>query len=537
MQDLALAMDDANYNIYQIRELVEAQNEEERKLYDIGEIGSTGLSSQEILTALKSNEDGDASLFIRIHRNKFVFDHDLGKWFKWTGHYWEEDRVGESLAAVGAVIDEYGKEVLRQSQMRTEATRASNTDKAKEAEKIEKELLNRICGLQSLHRKKNILALATVGNDSLGVTSEIWDLDPWLLGCANGIIDLKTGDFRPGKPEDYIKTVAPTEWQDIETPSPDWGQFLIEIFDENQELAVFLQRLYGYSITGLTTEHILPILWGKGRNGKGTILEVLRNILGPLAGPIQSEMLLNQGKSRSSAAPSPDIMALQGKRITWSDETDDGRHFSVSKVKLLVGGNTLIGRPPFGKREIEFEPTHTLFLLTNNKPHAPSDDYAFWQRVHLIPFTLSFIDDPKEPNERKRDPNLKEKLLAESSGILAWLVKGCLIWQKEGLNPPAIVKEATTSYQEDEDILGHFLDDCCNPEPNVTARAKDLYKAYRKWCDENGHKPISITNFGKKMVERFIRGTDSQGNYYKGIGLFNDYSTNYTSYSSSNGYF
>ena len=505
-------------NIEEIRKKVNSEIKEERLLYPANEEDSSEVSSQDILTALEANEDGDAALFIRLHRDNFVFDHDQGKWFKWAEHYWQQDRIGDAIASVAVVIDEYAKEVQRQNWILLKATKDEDDATAKKAKYIVGNLLSRIKLLQTLRRKQNVLTLATKGNDSLGMTSEVWDANPWLLGCNNGVIDLKTGNFSGGRPEDYIKTIAPIEWCGIDTPAPIWEKFLYDVFDNKKELVDYIQRLLGYSFTGETIEHIFPIFWGKGRNGKGTLLEVLGKILGSLAGPVQSGMLLSQSRSRSSAAASPDIMALWGKRIVWASETNEGRHFDIEKVKKLVGDDTLTARPLYGN-EIEFEPTYTLFLLTNNKPKADGDDYAFWKRVFLIPFTLSFIDEPKEPNERKRDLYLKEKLLSEASGILAWLVRGCLMWQKEGLNPPDEVKIATKEYQKGEDILGHYTDERCEKVEDGIIRAYEFYADYKRWCEDNGHRPLSSTNFGKKMSERYMKDKDDKGNFYKGISL------------------
>ena len=334
-----------------------------------------------------------------------------------------------------------------------------------------------------------------------------------------GLLILTTGECRSGKQSDYIKTVAPTRWTGIDAEAKAWEKFLFEIFQEDTELTAYIQRLFGYSITGKTTEHILPILWGQGRNGKGTLLEILQYVLGPLAGPIQSEMLLDQGRLKNSSSPTADIMALRGKRLVWGSETEEGRRLNDGKVKWLVGGDTLVGRPPFGKRQITFKPTHTLFLLTNHKPHIASDNYALWQRVHLIPFTLSFVDEPVADNERKRDPELAVKLKAEASGILAWLVRGCLEWQRLGLKPPEIVRQATKEYRQDEDLVGHFIDDACISGKDAEVQAGKLYKAYMEWCKENGHKPINGMRFGKaiKNMEGIECQRTSQDDYVPGI--------------------
>jgi putative DNA primase/helicase len=329
-------------------------------------------------------------------------------------------------------------------------------------------------------------------------------------------------NFRAGRPSDFIKTVCPTEFKGLDKPCPTWERFLNEIFDNNLSLVNFVHRLLGYSITGLTIEHILPVLWGQGRNGKSTLFNTLHHVLGPLAGPIQAEMLLDQGKFRSSSGPASDIMALRGKRIVWASETDEGRKFNMGRVKWLVGGDTLCGREPFGRKEINFQPTHTLFLLTNHKPKADPNDYALWQRIHLIPFELSFIDDPQKQNERKRDPYLSEKLETEAPGILAWLIRGCQAWQHEGLNPPGIVLSATNKYQESEDIIGHFMSDLCVLSGDKQVGAGALYKEYQKWCEGNGHKPISGTRFGEYMGKKFEGEKKMTGKIYYGIGLLSD---------------
>ncbi len=203
----------------------------------------------------------------------------------------------------------------------------------------------------------------------------------------------------------------------------------------------------------------------------------------------------------------------------WASETSEGRRLNTSKLKELVGGDTLNARGTYAKRHVEFEPSHTLFLLTNSKPHAPANDYALWQRIHLVPFTLSFVDQPKKQNERKADKNLLEKLKNEASGILPWLVRGSLLYQKEGLNPPELVQAATEEYRKDEDMIGHFLDDYCITSPHAQVRASEIYSAYKSWCDEVGHKAMSGTRFGKDMKDRFDCDDSGRHRYYLGIGL------------------
>lgn len=402
---------------------VDGQVEEEQVIY--GQFNPSPInpviSQADILDALNSNEDGDARLFIALHRDTFCYDRSIDQWFKWKGHYWEEDKLGDAMAALDAVIEQYLDEAGRQAAARLAAAKNQKKDDEKKAEVLEKELTKRIHDLQTLYRKKNVLILSIQGSGSLGITGAEWDKDPWLLACKNGVIDLKTGEIRPGIPQEFIRTAIPTEWEGVDKRAPTWEKFIMEIFEGNELLVKYVQRLFGYSITGQTTDHIIPILWGQhGRNGKGTMLETLAYVLGSIAGPIQAEMLLSDGRVKSSAGPSPDIMSLRGRRLAWASETEEGRKLAVEKVKFFTGGDTLVGRPPHGKTMIEFTPTHKLFLLTNHRPEVPATEYALWQRMHLIPLNLSYVDEPEKDFERKRDPNLPEKLKAEASGIFAW---------------------------------------------------------------------------------------------------------------------
>lgn len=185
----------------------------------------------------------------------------------------------------------------------------------------------------------------------------------------------------------------------------------------------------------------------------------------------------------------------------------------------MTGGDTLTGREMYGKRQVPFRPTHTLFLLTNHKPQAPADDYALWQRIHLIPFTQSFVDNPSACNERSADPGLAERLKGEASGILAWLVNGALEYQRQGLNPPAVVLEATQVYQEEEDEVGRFIEERCILRDGVEVRARDLYGAYQDWSEGNGLPSISNRKFSERILQIAERDDTRRYRYYLAIDL------------------
>jgi putative DNA primase/helicase len=226
---------------------------------------------------------------------------------------WKADTLGQVTAALDEVMNIYQKEKTAQWNMFDKYVSCKDESGKKYHKDNIDCLKTSIKAISNANRRKNVLYFAHQGRESLGIEGIEWDRNPWILGCQNGVIDLKTGIIRDGKPEEYIKRVVKSEYKGLDVPAPPWNQFINEVFDDKIELMSYIQRLLGYSITGLTVEHILLIFCGVGRNGKGIMFETLHAVLGKVAGPIQSEMLL-KGPQKSSGAPTSDIMSLQGKR-------------------------------------------------------------------------------------------------------------------------------------------------------------------------------------------------------------------------------
>ena len=485
------------------------------------------ITSTFVWNCFRSNERGDGSLYAALHQDELFHNKTTGEWFLWTGHFYQRDNYDMAKDKVESVANCYLDESDKIRSVISKAKADGDKEKLTEAHIKEKKVLRRVKRLRTIRGRENCLAFSHTIGGGIGRINEELNLNHWLLACKNGVIDLRTGELRPGRPDDLISKTSSVEFTGIETPAPTWDLFLRQIYQDHIPLVDYTSRVFGYGITGLIVEHFLPILWGQGRNGKGVLVETISNILGDYMAPIQSEMLLDQGHVRSSAGPSPDILGLHGLRIAFASETDAGRRFSTSKVKWLTGGDTLKGRNAYDKHATVFYPTHTLFLMTNSKPAVADDDFAFWERVHLIPFELSFVDrDPEKANERPADKYLQQRLLKEGPGILAWLVRGCLEWQRIGLSPPPVVIDATREYRRDEDMLGHFLKDCCYEDPGTESTAKELYDRFREWWQINvSRKVLSQKKFGGMMVKRFKRSKSGTYRYF-GIGLLPDWAGN-----------
>ena len=519
--------------VVSIREKVEARKREEAAA-----LGETAKPVESVVTpklvkeCLIANELGDGTLYAAIHRGKFVFNKTSLQWFIWAGHHWQVDEMDASFAAVEEVAVAY---LQAGYDLKEKIDKALADDKKDEADNLKKQQENymkRVRKLRSVSGVSQCLTYSHRLKEPLAITEKAIDQEPWLLAFSNGVVDLRSGKFRPGAPGDYLLKAVPHEWKGMDAPAPIFIAFLESALDglpnltedERREyrdsLIGFVRRALGYGITGLNLEHMFLVFNGSGRNGKGILVELLRYVLGILAGPIAAEMLLDQGRARSSNGPSPDIMSLKGMRIAFASETDEGRRFAPGQIKWYTGGDTLQGRYPHDKRPTDFEPTHLLILLTNNLPHAPGDDFAFWNRLNLIPFLYSFVadPDPAKPEQKQRDEGLRERLKSEAPGILAWLVRGCLEWQQQGLKPPACVTMATEEYRANEDTITQFVEECCICSGLSEVKAGDVYRAFATWYESQiGDRVPKQKKFGSMLVKQFRK--DKVGGVIRYYGL------------------
>jgi putative DNA primase/helicase len=478
---------------------------------------------------LNENAKGDAEIYAELFRDKFLYCKGMKEWFKWEGNHWQLDVMDESTAAVENVAMKYLEEYRRLSGEvgKMAAAGADGNDMKKLQGKCAK-LSERVRQLRGVNRREQCLKFTHTIKNPLAIAGEEFDKHPMLFPCANGVIDLETGKLRPGRPQDYLSMASPIEFTGIDELPERWTQSLLEIYncagpDDDRSIVEYIQRLIGYAMTGLATEKVFPIFYGKrGWNGRSLILETISDIMGAMAGPIPSEMLLSQKFAKSSAGPSPDVMSLKGLRLAIATETDEFQRFSAAKIKWYTGNNELIGRWPNDKRPINFKSTHTLILETNYQPQAPPNDRSFWERVHLIPHNISFVNrDPQEMDERRANLNLREEISREKSQILGWMVRGCLLWQKDGLKPPLTVTEATERYRQDEDTIGDWVDECCTREPAAKEKASVLYHSFLDWYHANIGKGDKLTGtwFGKQLSQKYEKSKYNGCVVYHGLSL------------------
>lgn len=462
--------------------------------------GYTGGRQLDFLKQISLQEKGDAEVFAHLFENKVIFDHEEGEWYIFNGHIWEQDKCKHTLNLVEQIAQTY-----------EQATQGINYEHAPKLERFHKA---RISHLRKRSGINNALELAAA---KLPLTEE-WDNNPYLLAVKNGIIELKTGKLRAGKPDDYMRNCSDVEFKGLDEPCERWQQFLNELFPHNPEIPKFLQRLFGYAVSGLDVEHIFPVFYGEqGRNGKDILLTTICAVLGKhLAGPVSKEVLLSANKNPGATAPF--LYELRDTRLAYCDETGEGAAFDEAQVKMISGGAPFKAKALYQQPVIIY-PKYIVVVTTNSKPSINVDDDALWERLVVVKFTERFIEEPVYDNEHLVDKFLKEKLKKEYSGILAWLVQGFLDWQEQGLAIPESVRYVTTEYRNEQDPLSKFVETECVIGPEEKVSVTEFKNTYFKWSEATGEKKISGREIARVMKKKFPQERYTSGFFYEGISI------------------
>lgn len=508
----------------------------------------------EIITCARESQVGDALMYINVNHGKFLYNRGRKMWLKWVDHHWEDDLEGaDALAAMEQVVNVYRKTLMGLRKMQNGDAPADpsvpdppppeDEDLAAGDSPASKKpgrdphitaLNNKISQLHTAkHRDAVLKVVRTCRDESMRINGKEMDRDPWVLACTNGILELKLENFgfRAGRPDDYISCFSPTIWHGLDVPCPSFDQFLLDILGGDEEMVAYLWRVLGLALIGEQIERVFLVLNGPGgANGKTTLMDVLGEVLGDqLMAPIPAEMLLDQGFAKNPGGPAPDVMSLKNRRIVHASETDEGRRFSPAKVKWLSGREKLMARAPHEVALSYWYSSHFLILLTNELPQAKADDHAFWSRMHLINLRYQFLlphqFDEKNEFHRKADPYLPQKLRAEASGILAGLVRGCLEYQKNGLNPPVQILEATQAYRDSEDVVGRFIRECCRTGPDFKIQSSDFYDAFFFWYGREISRKVRFTNkrFSDVLAKKGFEKKKISSMYWLGLDISDEF--------------
>lgn len=428
---------------------------------------------------LEFTDVGDALRIAARHNFEIRYNHEpLKTWFCYNGVIWERDTEQK----IFKIIYDSTGDLLQIA--------ASCTDGERR-----KALISHAQKLSGMQKQKNVLFMLSTQPD-LQITIKELDSDPWLLNTPNGTLDLKTGELRPHRREDMISRVCPTEYH-IGAQSRTWNDF-VETVLPDPDVRRYVQKAAGYSLTGDVSEEKIFFVYGPPATGKSTFITAIQAAIGEYS--ITTDFTSFLTSRLHQGGPRSDIAGLSGYRLVSSIEVEDGQHLAEGLLSLLSGGDRISAR--FLHHEFfEFTPTFKIWLAANNRPDVSSGESALWRRLKLIPFDKVII---------KPDPTVKKILsdpVKSGPAVLAWLVEGCIAWQKEGLKPePDAVKILTEDYRHESDPLRDFIEEYCLILKDTFTSKQELYDKYRIYCETTHEKyPFMQKNFNKRLFDRGFR--------------------------------
>lgn len=447
---------------------------------------------EEKMRAYTFDDMGNAERFVDLFGENVRYCYTEKKWYFYNSMRWSVDNLGVILR----MADKCVEAMKAEAKLYLQADEESGGDMAKAFEKH----------MKSSRSNKSKKAMLNEIEHHLPILPIQMDRYKMALNTPSGIINLKNGDVKAHNPEYYFTKITSVDCAEA-ADCPRWLAFLDDIFAGDKDLIRYIQKAVGYSLTGSTAEQCAFFLYGTGRNGKSTFIDVIRDVFGDYAANIQPETIMV--KSSQSNAINSDIARLKGARLVTSVEPNEGVRLNEGLLKQLTGDDTVTARKLYSE-EFEFKPEFKLWMATNHKPIIRGTDTGIWRRIHMIPFDVQIPED-------KVDKNLTHKLKAEMTAIFKWCIDGCLMWQREGLQMPAAVLKSVREYRREMDVISAFIEDKCTLEGTV--QASMLYAAYASWADSNNEYCMSNTKFSTELAKRFEKIKGRNYNYFTGISI------------------
>lgn len=440
---------------------------------------------------------GNMERLVVRHGDDFRYTKARG-WLFWDNGRWTVDELGK--------INQAAYDTARKIRAEVRLTKKEDED----AEEVKKAIVKWSKTSEAKARLDAMVSLAE-SDSKIACRLEDFDANLSLFNCSNGTIDLITGTLRPATRGDLLTNISPAAY-DPEAQCPRWIRFILEIMSGDQQMADFLQRAVGYSLTGETSEQCMFILWGTGANGKTTFVETLRYVLGTYAQAADFQTFMAK-RFGPQSGPSSDIAKLRGARFVSATEGEEGQKLAESVIKQITGGDTITACFKF-KEHFEFSPQLHLWLCTNHKPQVVGTDEGIWRRIRLIDFNERFA----------KDDTLGACLKSEAAGILRWAMEGMNQWRQFGLMEPQRVLNTTTEYRADEDIICRFVNDECEVAKGEETPSRRLYDAYKAWARDNHEIEMSERKFADTMKDHgYVKRKKPAGIFYSGLKRINQF--------------
>lgn len=436
----------------------------------------------------------NARLFIAIVKKEVCYVPEEQSWFVYDGVRWQEDlnnlKVKKLMQYVAEAIKEYfEKNVIPKFAKNLDLTQADDTDKYSNFKKGKKKIYD---SWLSLVKRKLYLEDA----QSLNVVPYAkFDDDNHIFNVKNGTIHLlKDGSFRFKKhdPKDFC-----TQCSDV-TYNPNiyfdrWHSFIEEVMEGKSDKIKFLQKIFGYCLSGDTNHECFFIFLGTAtRNGKSTLLYATQTVYGSY-GTAGNAATIMQRNNNNSSGPSEDLARLKGIRFLNIPEPEKDFRLDVAVVKRMTGNDPINARF-LHKNSFVYSPKFKFILATNHEPLVTDSTLFSSDRVWVVTFDKFF-------SEEERDTELKTVLTSEEaqSGILNWMLEGWKLLKEEGLAVPKVVKEATENYAKSQDRIGQFIEECFEKKIGEFTRVVDAFNAYNSYMFQNNYKALGKSKWKKEM--------------------------------------
>jgi P4 family phage/plasmid primase-like protien len=404
-------------------------------------------------------------------------------WFIWDGTYWRPDAEDLGMREVSKRIPTI---------IAAEVRNYDDQDKRNEVLKWANQAKS--------NSRLNAAIESAISDERVVVAVESWDSDEYMLGVANGVINLRTGELLRGRPDLHITKRTPVAY----TPgmrNVRWEQFIDFATGGDKELQDWIQRAVGYTLTGLNNQDLMFLVYGPPGSGKNTFVEAVVKALGTqqYAWPLDSSILADNGGATSST----DLYhwaELRGKRMVWVDELPESERIKENSIKKLTGSSEISARSP-GEKPFTFKAQAKLWVTTNHRPMITDD--AMWRRIRPIPWSNV---------PESSDPDLKAYLFDPEGGlpaVLSWAVEGAIKYLGSSARDPlgwcTAVKDAAEIYRKNEDRIGMFLTEEMKESESAATRVKEVYAVYRVWSDERGERPMTQIAFHRKLADRGLQ--------------------------------
>jgi putative DNA primase/helicase len=437
------------------------------------------------------NDFGNGERLIALHRDNLRYCPAFRQWLVWDGRRWALDDAERARELAHRTMQEF----------LIQAAKGSHEDFAKFA-------------ASSLNSQR-ITNCLREAQPRLVIRPDELDRDADLLNFQNGTLYLRSGELRKHRQEDYLTKLVNHDYRS-DAKCPTFLAFLKKVTSNHSGLmgTAYLQKAFGYSLTGHTIEKAVFFVHGPTDTGKSTLLSLFRSLLGEdYAVLIQIDSIMARHHELSTNAQA-DLAALRGARFVMTSETEQGQRLSEGQIKRITQGMGRIKATRKYENPIEFAETHKLWIDANHLPTVRDTDDSIWNRLHAIPFDAAI---PKAEQDRE----LPHKLAAEAEGIFAWGVTGAVRWYGEGLGKPKAVEIAAGKWRAQSDQIGRFIEERCETKNGVQVKARTLYLDYRQWAEGAGEHPVAEIQFSQRIGEtgRFRKGSTRTGVVYCGLTL------------------